>query len=245
MPVVVRSTPRLEPMPRTREWTVALAVVMGLLAATPAGSQSAATAGLTASELARLNAGDVVVKTEPYNTADGTRAASAKAYSVINKPLESVWAVMLDYRKFQEFMPRLEKVAVLAQTRDTMKVTETLSVPLSTLSYTVDLTFEPIRRRVSWKLDKSKPHDIADTVGVWEFLPYPPNRTLVHYTTFVDTGLSVPKALENYLVKSDLPEVLLSLKRRTESDGAWKKERPVAGDSPGTAKALTGWLPGR
>jgi uncharacterized membrane protein len=227
----------------SRGWTVALALALGLLAATPSGSQQPVIAGLTAPELARLNTGDVVVKTEPYTTADGTRAASVKAYGLINKPPESVWAVLLDYQRFYEFMPRLERVAVLAQTKDTMKVTETLSVPLSTLSYTVDLTFERLRRRVSWKLDKSKPHDIADTAGTWELVPYPPNQTLVHYTTFIDTGLSVPKVLENYLVKSDLPEILLSLKRRTESDGAWKKELPEPGESPGSAKALT--VPGR
>jgi ribosome-associated toxin RatA of RatAB toxin-antitoxin module len=232
-------------MRATRGWTLALAVSLGLLAAAPSGSEQPATAGLTGPEVTRLDAGEVVVKTEPYTTADGTRAARVKAYGVINRPPESVWAVMLDYRKFHEFMPRLEKVAVLAQTKDTMKVTQTLSLPLGTLSYTLDLTFEAARRRVSWKLDRSRPHDIADTFGTWDFLPYAPNRTLIHYTSFIDTGMSVPKLVETYLVKSDLPEMLLSLRRRTESDGAWRKEQQGGSESAGTIKAWTESVLGR
>src|SRR5207245_7935597 len=90
--------------------------------------------------------------------------------------------------------------------------------------YTLDLIFKPAQRTVSWVLDKSRSHDIADTFGAWEFLPYSQGKTVRRYTTTVDSGTVVPRFLEDFLIKNDLPEVLLSMRRRTESDGTWKKE---------------------
>jgi hypothetical protein len=131
---------------------------------------------------------------------------------------------MLNYQKFHEFMPRLEKVEILEKTQSTMKVTETIHVPLGVLVYTIDLVFTPAQRTVSWTLDKSRQHDIAETFGTWEFLPYGQGKTLLRYTTTLASGMFVPKFLEDAMIKSDLSNALLSLKRRTESGGTWKKE---------------------
>lgn len=200
------------------------ASVLLLPAASSAVGESA-TAGLTAGELTRMEKGRVVFKTETHTTGDGTRSAKIKAYCVINKPPDAAWAVMLNYHKFDEFMPRLEKVEVLEKTNSTMKVTETVHVPLGVISYTVDLIFTPAQRTVSWTLDKSRKHDIADTFGTWEFLPYSQGKTMLRYTTTLDSGMFIPRFLEDVLIKKDLSNALLSLKRRTESDGTWKKKK--------------------
>lgn len=188
------------------------------------GAGAFATSGLTAGELTRMEKGGVVLKAKDYPTADGTRSARIKAHCVINRPPDAVWAVMLNYQKFHEFMPRLEKVEILEKTQSTMKVTETIHVPLGVLVYTIDLVFTPAQRTVSWTLDKSRQHDIAETFGTWEFLPYGQGKTLLRYTTTLASGMFVPKFLEDAMIKSDLSNALLSLKRRTESGGTWKKE---------------------
>lgn len=224
--------------------TVMLATSLLLLAVTHAHGMphapGAATAGLTAEEVARLNAGNVVVKADTSTAEGGNRAAGIAAYCVINKPLDAVWAVMLDYQKFDEFMPQLTKVEILERTRDTVKATETVSVALRTVTYTLDVKFDHARRRVSWALDKSRKNDIADTSGAWEFVPYGRGATLVRYTTSVDSGMLVPRFLEELLVKNGVPDVLVSLRRRTESNGAWKKEHGVTvediDDATGSAR---------
>ncbi len=220
---------------------VMLATSLLLLAVTHARAQGAATAELTAPEVARLNAGNVVVKTNTYTAAGGNRAARIKAYCVIKKPLDAVWAVMLDYQKFDEFMPRLAKVEILERTRDTVKVTEAVSVALRTVTYTLDLKFDHAQRRVSWTLDKSRKNDIADTSGAWEFVRYGRGTTLARYTSSVDSGMFVPRFLEELLVKSGVPEVLSSLRRRIESNVAWRKEYGVTvedlDDATGSARS--------
>lgn len=210
-----------------------LAASVFLLPAASSWAGQSVTTGLTADELARVEAGGVVVKAETYPTGDDKRAARIKAYCVINKPPDAVWAVMLNYQTFHEFMPRLERVEVLEKTKDTMKVTQTVRTPLGVISYTLDLSYKRAQRTVSWALDKSRKHDIADTVGAWEFVPYGQGKTILRYTTTVDSGLDVPRFLEDFLIKNDLREVLTSMRRRTESDGTWKKEpMDVRGDHP-------------
>jgi carbon monoxide dehydrogenase subunit G len=206
-----------------------LAVSFLLMPAAWLGAREPTTTELTADEVARMEKGGVVVKTETQPGEDGKLAARIKAYCIINRPPAAAWAIMLDYQRFHEFMPRLERVQILQKTKDTMKVTQTVRIPLGLLSYTLDLKFERALGKVSWALDRSRKHDIADTFGAWEFLPYGNNKTSLRYTTTLDSGMLIPKYLEDLLIKNDLPEILLSMRRRTESDGTWKKELEAAG----------------
>src|SRR2546425_5427577 len=209
---------------RSKVNPLVLATSVFLLRAASVWAGEAATIGLTVHEFARMEKGEVVVKTQTYATGDDKRAARVTAYCLINKHPDAVWAVMLNYHQFDEFMPRLEKVQVLEKTKNTLKVTQTIPVPLGVIRYTLDLIFRPAQRTVSWVLDKSRRHDIADTSGAWEFLPYGQGKTILRYTTTVNSGMTVPRFLEDFLIKNDLPEVLLSMRRRTESDGTWRKE---------------------
>lgn len=209
---------------RLKVKSLMLAASVLLLQVASLGAGESATTGLTTGELTRMEKGEVVVKMDTYPTWDGARGAKVKAYCVINKPPDVAWAVMLNYHKFDEFMPRLEKVEVLEKTTSTMKVTETVRVPLGVISYTVDLIFKPAARTVNWTLDKSRKHDIADTFGAWEFLPYSQGKTILRYTTTLDSGFFIPRFLEEFLLRNDLSDALLSMKRRTESDGTWKKK---------------------
>jgi ribosome-associated toxin RatA of RatAB toxin-antitoxin module len=189
------------------------------------GADKRATLGLTTGELARVEKGSVVVKTDTYPTADGARGARVKAYCVINTLPDVAWAVLLNYDQFDEFMPRLQKIEVLEKTEGTMKVTETVRIPLGVITYTIDLSFTPEQRTVTWALDKSRKHDLAETFGGWELLPYSQGKTMLRYTTTLDSGFFIPKFLDELLLRNNLSDALLSLKRRAESHGTWKKTK--------------------
>lgn len=212
-------------MPHTAKIiSLVFAAFIFLLSTTSFGAGGPTTSGLTPGELIRMEKGGVVLKAKDHPAEDGTSSARVKAYCVINRPPEAVWTVMLNYHTFSEFMPRLEKVEVLEKTQGTMKVTETVHVPLGVIVYTIDLIFKPEQRTVSWTLDKSRKHDIAETLGTWEFLPYGHGKTMLQYTTSLDSGMFIPRFVEDMMIKKDLSNALLSLKRRAESDGTWKKK---------------------
>src|SRR3989442_12550839 len=116
-----------------------LATSVFLLRAASVWAGEAATTGLTVGEFARMEKGEVVVKTHTYATGDDKRAARAIAYCLINKPPDAVWAEMLNYHQLNEFMPRLEKVQLLEKAKNTIKVRQTVPVLLDAMRYTLDL----------------------------------------------------------------------------------------------------------
>ena len=174
-------------------------------------------------DLATLKKGQVVVRGEMYTTEDGKRAGKGVAFVIIDKPPEAAFAVLQDYGKIPEYMPRVVKVTLSEKTPARMKVVQELKVLFKTVVYTLILDFNAQKKRMDWKLDKSASNDIKDTWGFWEFVPYENGKTLVVYNIAADTGVAIPQFLEDYLTKKDLPEVLLAMKRRTESGGTWKK----------------------
>lgn len=179
--------------------------------------------GFSPDELKKIEKGEVAVRIELFNTASGKRAAKGHAFAIINKPPEAALAVLQDYTKLSEFMPRVEKATILQKTDTTMKVRQELGVAFTTVAYTLDLKFDVAGHRMDWTLDKAAKNDIADTMGSWEFVPLEGSRTLARYMVFADTGVSVPQFLEDFLVKKDLPNVVSAMKKRVESGGKWTK----------------------
>src|SRR6266704_3066310 len=90
-------------MPRRSKLNpLVLATSVFLLRAASVWAGEAATTGLTVGEFARMEKGEVVVKTHTYATGDDKRAARAVAYCLINKPPDAVWEVLLSMRRRTE-----------------------------------------------------------------------------------------------------------------------------------------------
>lgn len=179
--------------------------------------------GLNEQDQARLEKGEVVVRGELYKTPEGKNAGRGKAWILIQRSADESFAVLTAYEKHPEFMPRLRRVNVLERTPDSMRVVHEVKIVLSTVRYTLDLAIDRPARTMSFALDKTAANDIRDTSGEWRLLEAGEGRTLVQYTVAVDSGMSVPSFLEDYLTRRDLPRILESFRRRVESDGSWKK----------------------
>lgn len=184
----------------------------------------APTISFTKEELARLARGSVVVRSEMFTKPDGKRAGAGKAYCIVNATPDASFAIFHDYEKTPEYQPRLKKVTVREKNGNLWRVTQELKIAIKTVRYSVDITFDPVARRMAWTLDKTQKNDIKDTMGSWEFTPWEDGKTLIVYTISLDTGSFVPAFIEQFLTQQDLPELLLSTKRRIESGGKWKKD---------------------
>ncbi len=73
----------------------------------------------------------------------------------------------------------------------------------------------------TWALDKSAPHDIADTTGSWHIATlFPGDATLVRYRAWINTGRPVPRFIANFFIKRSLPKIVgglqSELRRRFE-----------------------------
>lgn len=62
--------------------------------------------------------------------------------------------------------------------------------------YQVIDTLDPERGALTWVLDESAPHDIADTTGAWQLAPLPERQQ-----TFVRVVIESPMPLSDYSLR--------------------------------------------
>src|SRR5439155_8041888 len=124
-----------------------------------------------------------------------------------------------------EYVPRLERVQVLDRTGDVLRVKMQVNASITTVRYTMRFTLDEPGHAIRWTLDATAPDNgIHGAEGDYRLFELSPSRTLVVYRTWVDTGRSVPRFVQNYMARKSIPDLLRAVKKRVESGGTWKKD---------------------
>lgn len=185
---------------------------------------SIALAKTTPEEWKRLKAGEVIVTEVANVNPDGSQRVDFLAKIFIKASREAIWKVIRDYEKFPEFMPNTQKCKILKQEGETYWVYYEVKVMMVTVHYCLKATGVEKYKRIEFRLDNICPSDIRSTSGYW-FLEDAPDGsgTIVHYSTYTDTGIPAPEALAKQAAKKSLPQVVKNVKQRVESGGTWRK----------------------
>jgi ribosome-associated toxin RatA of RatAB toxin-antitoxin module len=191
----------------------AAAVLLMAIAPRVAPAASVPMRDLSADELAKIEKGDVILESQTSSGAN-TRGRGL-AIGFINASKDKVMDTILKYEDYPQFMPRVKSSEVYTRTDSQIDVHFTIDVAFIKISYYLTHQVDRAAGTISWSLDKTKKNDIAGTDGFWGFKPYK-NGTIVYYTVSVDTGRAVPKAVEDYLTKRDLPNIVKNMKKRVE-----------------------------
>jgi ribosome-associated toxin RatA of RatAB toxin-antitoxin module len=184
----------------------------------------AAPGGLTDEELQRALRGEVPVRTETFTKESGKGAGRGLGAIVVERPIAEVWATLARYDDKAQYIPRLEKVTILERRPDLLRARMQVNATVTTEYYTAFFQLDEKERVIHWKLDPSA-HDntLADVDGEYKLFELTPQRTLIVYRTYVDTGRPVPRFIQNHLALRSIPDLLRSIKKRIESGGTWKK----------------------
>ncbi|WP_229413305.1 SRPBCC family protein [Massilia violaceinigra] len=146
------------------------------------------------------------------------------AATIINAPVPKLCAMIQDYAAYPNFMPNVEKVAVLRKD-DASQVDMTLKLPLGKVKK-YRLRMEPkvsaAQCQLSWKMlpwEGLKAEEaIADTTGYWLLVPHgaDKNKTIVKYMVYTDPG-PVPMGLGwivDSMSRGSMPKTLEALRQR-------------------------------
>jgi carbon monoxide dehydrogenase subunit G len=180
--------------------------------------------GLTDAEFARALKGEVPTHAESFLSPRGRSAGRGVGAIVIDRPLDDVWAVISRYDDKAEYVPRLEKVEILDRQPDRLHIRMRVNASVTTARYTAWFKLDEKEHAIHWKLDgEARDNTIADCDGDYLLFALEPARTLVVYRSFVDTGLRVPRFIQEYMSERSIPNLLRAIKKRVESGGKWKK----------------------
>ncbi|MBK7858709.1 MAG: SRPBCC family protein [Archangiaceae bacterium] len=167
---------------------------------------------------ARLEAGEVVITTEPVA---GSELPRAIAEGVIDAPPEKVWAMIEDCGTYPKNMPRIKTVTVLERDAGTQVCRTTADAPFPIGDLTSEtravMTVEPgVRWERKWSFLKG---DYTANSGSWVLTPYQGDgkRTDARYQIHVEPKLHVPNALVTSAQKSGLKDLFARLRERAVS----------------------------
>lgn len=180
-------------------------------------------AALTPENKKKLDAGDVVILKKNVDDKGGKVISNAAAMVIVNKPLEQVWPYLVDFEKFPEFIPRITSSEKYAEKDGLIGIKQSVKVLWKKINYCVLQKNDETNHTMTFSLDKSQKNDIAETNGQWILRTYGEGKTLVVYTLALDTGMPVPRFIQNMLLNQDLPDTINSIKKRAETDGKYKK----------------------
>jgi ribosome-associated toxin RatA of RatAB toxin-antitoxin module len=198
-----------------RHWLLVSMLLAAAVAACPASAsaQGVKMRELSPAELAKVEAGEVILESQTYQDAQGRTRGRGLAIGFVKADKGRIMDTILGYEAYPQFMPRVKTTAVYGRTDTQVNVKFTIEVVMVKVSYHITHQVDRAAGTISWTLDKSRPNEIAATDGFWGLKPHK-NGTLLYYTVAVDTGRSIPKAIEDYLTKKDLPNIVKSIKKR-------------------------------
>ena len=170
----------------------------------------------SADERAALDAGEVVVS-DATAESSGDARATVRAAAIIHQPPALVWQTLIDFPARARWQADTKEARVVRADRDRVWVAQHVRLFLVDIRFTVINTLDPERGVLSWVLDDSAEHDIANTTGSWRLTPLADGRsTLLTYQAAVDSGRAVPGFVERYLTKRSLPNLLGTLRAEVE-----------------------------
>ena len=135
----------------------------------------------------------------------------AEQQIAINAPIERVYAIVLDYESYPDFLPDMKAVTVESR-HDGIAIVRFELELIMRVSYSLRLVEEP-PYRVSWTLHEAKM--LAENNGDW-VLTRDGDRTLATYALEVKLRGLIPKSVSTRLLGTTLPEMLERFKTHAE-----------------------------
>ena len=175
---------------------------------------------LSAAEQGEVLKGKIVVRSIPN---PGLKGRTYEAIGNMAGELEDVLAVILDYRHYGEFMPRVERIVVTDEGPMVALIEQHLKLPLGItrryrLRYTARVGADGFRVdwvKVPWP-EVPLSHSVVDTSGHWQVGRHASGGLVALYHVYTDPR-HVPlgmKGLALSISKHDLPKVIEAVRDR-------------------------------
>ncbi len=167
-----------------RSPATALAALL-LLAAGGAAAQRSA-APFTAAERRAIQAHRFVSRPVTRER-DGFHYLGGTSWQLVDASPDEVWRVVGDPTTYPRLIPSLTDVRVVREEEGRRLVRMAHRHSFASASYFAVVELDPARHRMSFRLDRSRPHDIAAGHGFINLHPYR-GQTLVEWGVLADMG---------------------------------------------------------
>ena len=172
----------------------------------------------------KIKAGEIVLSDYVFNDPAGEKKVAFEVTALIKATQEQVWSTVRDYDHFAEFMPRVKSCKAEKWDGGCAIVRYDTEILWATLTYYINACATGSNRQVDFSLAQGHKSQIKATEGFWKLEPAPEGSgTILSYSAYIDTGVSLADFIAARASRQSLPEVLSNVRKRAESGGKWKK----------------------
>jgi ribosome-associated toxin RatA of RatAB toxin-antitoxin module len=190
----------------------------------PTVSDPKAFKGLSQDGIARLKKGEVLILKDISVDQTGKPSGMIEAAVIFNQPIDKVWTFLADQAAEQrKFLPYLAKSDLVSKKGNHVLINFRLVVMGVNVDYQVDHVLEKEKYAFHWALDPTFKNDLKRLQGFWQFYYMDDTHTLARYGTWFEIGIGIPKFVQGFLIKRDLPESLNNVKKFVDSGGTWRR----------------------
>jgi hypothetical protein len=195
---------------------------VGLMGAMPTVNFKDGWDGLNPDQVKRLRDGQVVILDKDLSQGAQLQRF-IQAAMILNQPIDQAWALFHDTQRQEQYLPRLYKVTTVEDHPTWNKEDFFVKLSFINLSYRVQHNFEPEKYYFYWTLDPGYKNDLKHLEGYWKLFKIDDKHTLARYGTIVNTSDLIPRSIQEFLTKQDLPESMDAVKKYIDSNGTFAK----------------------
>jgi len=140
-----------------------------------------------------------------------SQKGSVKMTFWVEAPLEKVWTLLVEYDRWIEFMPDLEKITIKEKNKNSAIVYIKAKTPMNlNIWYVIKRNYDKKNNKITWNFLEGKAKDVQ---GSWQIFPINKNLCKLVYVNYVDLGYGVPQNIVNLLTKNKLPNLANGIKK--------------------------------
>lgn len=197
-----------------REARTGAAVALACALATLCTAASAG--GLSKDQVKDLEKGKVIMI---HLEGESQGYIGGNSYGLLDEEIDKAWNAIQDARVYAIIYPTTLESKTIKKKGNKQIVKMVQGNKMVKATYYLNYTADEAKYKLSWKLNKSMPSDIADSRGFFQFSKYKDGRTLMQMSSILDLGneviqklfgekiaagmLRLPKKFRKYLAKPE------------------------------------------
>lgn len=173
----------------------------------------------TERELAKLERGDVVIKTG-YRAPDVPEEIGGQIAAIVRlkAPIQRVWTILSDWKSYEHIIPNVQEIKLIEQEDNRKLLYFNLSLSVKNIEYYLNYYFYKEKNLVTFQLDQNKENDFRRFHGYFKFFPVGEEDLVqIVYSVDVELGKYLPAFIKTYFTKKDMPKVIANLKKWIEN----------------------------
>lgn len=144
------------------------------------------------------------------------------AYVIFDVPPEETYRLLAQTSRHAEFRPEVRSIETVARTEAGPVDEHRLRVLFLNVSYRLRYTMDPAHHSMRWELDPSYDNSLARAEGFWQLYELEPARTLGRFGTVVDVGPALPRSLQAWVTRKNLPRTIDNARLWVDSGGSYR-----------------------